>query len=103
MKEFGSGGLIATTVPETLDGQQLPHLVSDTCQFIFSSANYSASAYPGLTDGAARLIETFGSKAIYDAYVPKMRSGEWQGTMALTEPEAGSSLSGISSATNCPK
>jgi alkylation response protein AidB-like acyl-CoA dehydrogenase len=95
LKEFGSGGWIATTVPETLNGQQLPHLVSDTCQFIFSSANYSASVYPGLTDGAARLIENFGSKALYDAYVPKMRSGQWQGTMALTEPEAGSSLSDI--------
>ena len=95
LKEFGSGGWIATTVPETLDGQQLPHLVSDACQFIFSSANYSASAYPGLTDGAARLIENFGSNALYDAYVPKMRSGQWQGTMALTEPEAGSSLSDI--------
>jgi butyryl-CoA dehydrogenase len=95
LKEFGSGGWIATTVPETLDGQQLPHLVSDACQFIFCAANYSASAYPGLTDGAARLIENFGSKALYDAYVPKMRRGQWQGTMALTEPEAGSSLSDI--------
>ncbi|HYQ59409.1 MAG TPA: acyl-CoA dehydrogenase family protein, partial [Desulfatiglandales bacterium] len=95
LKEFGTGGWIATTVPETLDGQQLPHLVSDACQFIFCAANYSASAYPGLTDGAARLIENFGSKALYDAYVPKMRSGQWQGTMALTEPEAGSSLSDI--------
>jgi alkylation response protein AidB-like acyl-CoA dehydrogenase len=95
LKEFGNGGWIATTVPETLDGQQLPHLVSDACQFIFCSANYSASAYPGLTDGAARLIENFGSKALYDTYVPRMRGGQWQGTMALTEPEAGSSLSDI--------
>lgn len=95
LKEFGSGGWISTTVPETLDGQQLPHLVSDACQFIFCAANYSASAFPGLTDGAARLIENFGSKALYNAYVPKMRSGQWQGTMALTEPEAGSSLSDI--------
>jgi len=95
LKEFGNGGWIATTVPETLDGQQLPHLVSDACQFIFCAANYSASAYPGLTDGAARLIENFGSKALYEAYVPKMRRGQWQGTMALTEPEAGSSLSDI--------
>jgi len=95
LKEFGNGGWIATTVPETLDGQQLPHLVSDACQFIFCAANYSASAYPGLIDGAARLIENFGTRALYDAYVPKMRSGLWQGTMALTEPEAGSSLSDI--------
>ena len=95
LKEFASGGWIATTVPDSLGGQQLPHLVSDTCQFIFSSANYSASAYSGLTDGAARLIENFGDKTLYDAFVPKMRGGRWQGTMALTEPEAGSSLSDI--------
>jgi alkylation response protein AidB-like acyl-CoA dehydrogenase len=95
LKEFGSGGWIATTVPETLDGQQLPHLVSDACQFIFCSANYSASAYAGLIDGAARLIENFGSRDLYNTYVPRMRSGQWQGTMALTEPEAGSSLSDI--------
>jgi alkylation response protein AidB-like acyl-CoA dehydrogenase len=98
LNEFGRGGWISTTVPETLDGQQLPHLVSDACQFIFCAANYSASAYPGLTDGAARLIENFGSKALYDTYVPKMRSGQWQGTMALTEPEAGSSLADITTA-----
>jgi alkylation response protein AidB-like acyl-CoA dehydrogenase len=95
LREFGSGGWIATTVPETLEGQQLPHLVSDACQFIFCSANYSASAYPGLIDGAARLIENFGSQDLYETYVPRMRSGQWQGTMALTEPEAGSSLSDI--------
>lgn len=95
LREFGSGGWISATVPDALDGQQLPHLIADSCQFIFSSANYSASAYPGLCDGVARLIENFGSKELYDIYVSKMRSGTWQGTMALTEPEAGSSLSDI--------
>ena len=95
LREFGSGGWISATVPDALDGQQLPHLIADSCQFVFSSANYSASAYPGLCDGVARLIENFGSKELYDTYVSKMRSGIWQGTMALTEPEAGSSLSDI--------
>lgn len=95
LEEFGAGGWISATVPDVLDGQQLPHLIADSCQLIFSSANYSASAYPGLCDGAARLIENFGSKELYDTYVSKMRSGIWQGTMALTEPEAGSSLSDI--------
>lgn len=95
MREFGKGGWIAATVPEDLGGEQLPHLIADSCRFIFAAANYSASVYPGLTTGAAHLIESFGSKELFDTYVPKMHAGEWQGTMALTEPEAGSSLSDI--------
>jgi len=95
LRTFGEGGWIAMTVPEELDGQQLPQIMADVCQFIFCAANYSAAVYPGLCDGAARLIENFGSRALYDLYVPNMRSGRWQGTMALTEPEAGSSLADI--------
>ena len=95
MKEYGEGGWITARVPFELDGEQLPHLVADACEYIFQCANYSANAYPGLTVGAANLIETFGSKELYDTFTPKMYKGQWQGTMALTEPEAGSSLSDI--------
>ena len=95
LKAFGEGGWISSTVPYDLDGEQLPHMIADACQFIFAAANYSATAFPGLTDGAARLIEKFGDQYLYDTYVPMMRGGKWQGTMALTEPEAGSSLSDI--------
>ena len=95
MKEFGEGGWISSRVPFDQDGEQLPSLVADVCEFIFAAANYSANAYPGLTFGASHLIESFGGKELYDTYVPKMRAGDWQGTMALTEPEAGSSLSDI--------
>jgi butyryl-CoA dehydrogenase len=95
MKEFGEGGWISSRVPFDRDGEQLPSLVADVCEFIFAAANYSANVYPGLSFGASHLIESFGSKELYDTYVPRMRAGEWQGTMALTEPEAGSSLSDI--------
>ena len=95
MKEFGDGGWISSRVPFDQDGEQLPSMVADVCEFIFAAANYSANAYPGLTFGASHLIESFGSKELYDTYVPRMRAGEWQGTMALTEPEAGSSLTDI--------
>ena len=95
MKEFGEGGWISSRVPFERDGEQLPSLVADVCEFIFAAANYSANAYPSLTFGASHLIESFGSKQLYDTYVPRMRAGEWQGTMALTEPEAGSSLADI--------
>jgi butyryl-CoA dehydrogenase len=95
MKEFGEGGWISSRVPFERDGEQLPSLVADVCEFIFAAANYSANAYPSLTFGASHLIESFGSKELYDTYAPKMLAGEWQGTMALTEPEAGSSLADI--------
>jgi len=95
LKEFGSGGWITGTVPFDRDGEQLPHLLADACHYIFQAANYSAAVYPGLITGAAALIENFGSQALRDKYVPKMYAGKWQGTMALTEPEAGSSLSDL--------
>ena len=95
MKEFGEGGWISSRVPFERDGEQLPSLVADVCEYIFAAANYSANVYPSLTFGASHLIESFGSKELYDTYVPKMHAGQWQGTMALTEPEAGSSLADI--------
>ena len=95
LKAFGEGGWISSTVPYDLDGEQLPHMIADACQFIFAAANYPASAFPGLSDGAARLIENFGNNELYHVFVPNMRQGLWQGTMALTEPEAGSSLADI--------
>jgi len=95
MKEFGRGGWIGATLRETLGGQQLPHLIADSCYFIFAAANYSASAYALLSAGAAHLIELYGTQDLVDRYLPKILSGQWQGTMAMTEPEAGSSLSDI--------
>jgi len=95
MKQYGEGGWIASTFPEEFDGEQLPALVANCCNMMFSAANYSGAAFPGLAAGAARLITNFGSQELIDGYVPKMISGEWQGTMALTEPQAGSSLSDI--------
>ncbi len=96
MKQYGEGGWIASTFPEAFDGEQLPLLVANCCNMMFSAANYSGSAYPGLTAGAARLITNFGNPELIDTYVANMLSGQWQGTMALTEPQAGSSLSDIS-------
>jgi butyryl-CoA dehydrogenase len=92
MKEFGQGGWIGASFPEAWDGQQLPGLLHCACQLIKSSANYSAGVYPGLTSGAARLINLFASDELKATYLPNMMDGKWQGTMALTEPQAGSSL-----------
>lgn len=95
MHDFGEGGWIGSIYPESLGGFQLPLMMDNACNFIFSAANYSAGVYPGLSKGAAGLIIHYGAQELIDAYVPKLLSGEWQGTMALTEPQAGSSLTDI--------
>ena len=95
MKACGEGGWIGAQAPYELGGQQIPNTLMTAFRGIFSAANYSASIYPFLTTGAAHLILSFGAKDLIDAYVPKMFAGEWQGTMALTEPQAGSSLTDL--------
>jgi butyryl-CoA dehydrogenase len=98
LRECGQGGWIAAIFSREHDGEQLPLSISAVCRFIFAAANYSASVYPELSSGAAHLITAFGSRQLIDTYVPRLLAGEWQGTMALTEPQAGSSLSDITTA-----
>ena len=95
MRICGEGGWISATAPADMGGQQLPSLVGFVPMFIFSAANYAASVYPYLTAGAAHLIYSFGTEDLINTYIPRMYAGQWQGTMALTEPQAGSSLSDI--------
>ncbi|WP_291785074.1 acyl-CoA dehydrogenase [Cecembia sp.] len=96
IQQFGADGWINATFPYVEGGQQLPNTLHMAAGFIFQAANYSASVYPFLTTGAANLIRTFGGKNLIDKFTPNMYSGKWQGTMALTEPDAGSSLSDLS-------
>jgi butyryl-CoA dehydrogenase len=95
VKQFGQDGWINAGFSYEEGGQQLPAIILNAAGFIFQTANYSASVFPFLTTGAANLIRSFGSQTLIDTFTPKMYSGEWQGTMALTEPNAGSSLSDI--------
>jgi butyryl-CoA dehydrogenase len=81
-------------------GMQLPNMVYSAAHLIFEAANSSAQGYIGLSTGALELIENFGSKELQDTYIPNMFAGKWQGTMALTEPQAGSSLSDITTSAN---
>lgn len=76
-------------------GMQLPNLLSRACFAHFQSANIATSSYPMLTMGAAHLIETFGSDDQKQRFLQPMIDGRFFGTMALTEPHAGSSLSDI--------
>ncbi|MFN4144248.1 MAG: acyl-CoA dehydrogenase [Runella sp.] len=95
VERFGNDGWINAPFDYEEGGQQLPITLHNAAGFIFQAANYSASVYPFLTTGAANLIRRFGSSALIQTYTPAMYSGRWQGTMALTEPDAGSSLSDI--------
>jgi alkylation response protein AidB-like acyl-CoA dehydrogenase len=95
MKEWGEGGWISSAMPYEVGGQQLPITLHTACNYVFAAANFSATGYPGLTTGAAHLILSYGTNELAETYIPRMLAGQWQGTMALTEPQAGSSLSDI--------
>ncbi len=92
LAQFADGGWITSNWPVESGGEGLPNMVARLCDYVFQAANMSASVYIGLTSGAAHLIESFGTPEMKACYLPNMLSGVWQGTMALTEPEAGSSL-----------
>ena len=96
MKKGGEMGLVSSLFDYEIGGMQLPNMVVTASAYIQETANNHLPGYLGLTLGAAELLVHFASKEINDQYVPKMLAGEWNGTMCLTEPQAGSSLSDIS-------
>ena len=95
MKKGGEMGLISGTFDYDAGGLQLPMLIYTASAFIQDAANNHLPGYVGLTLGAAELIIHFASKELNDTYVPNMLAGNWGGTMCLTEPQAGSSLSDV--------
>ena len=88
-------GALTATRPAEVGGQRLPLVVAVLAHGYLMAANLSAYAYVGLTTGAARLIESFGSDELRRDYMEPMYGGRWAGTMALTEPQAGSSLADV--------
>ncbi|PIQ47468.1 MAG: acyl-CoA dehydrogenase [Cytophagales bacterium CG12_big_fil_rev_8_21_14_0_65_40_12] len=95
LKQSGEMGLVAALFEEKDGGLQLPNVVFHTLYFIMEAANNHVSGYLGLTAGAANLIVSFGSDYLKSTYASKMMGLEWTGTMCLTEPQAGSSLSDV--------
>lgn len=95
MKAGGEMGFISIGFPYEDGGMQLPSMVVNASAFIQEAANNHLPNYIGLTVGAAELITHFANKELKETYVPKMLEGTWGGTMCLTEPQAGSSLSDI--------
>ncbi|MDQ7048262.1 MAG: acyl-CoA dehydrogenase [Enterobacterales bacterium] len=88
-------GLIAAGMDYDYGGMQLPFLITLASSGYFMSANPSTTGYSFLTTGAANLINAFASDEQKNLFIKKMASGKFSGTMALTEPNAGSSLSDI--------
>jgi alkylation response protein AidB-like acyl-CoA dehydrogenase len=88
-------GLTAAPRPYDVGGQQVPLAVTTLATAYLMAANLSAYGYVGLTQGAAHLIEAFGDEHLRTTYMKRMYAGTFSGTMALTEPQAGSSLSDV--------
>ena len=95
MEKGGELGLISAPFDYEEGGMQIPLLVQTVTAYILDAANNHLPGYTGLTQGAAELIVHFANQTLKDTYVPNMLSGRWGGTMCLTEPQAGSSLSDI--------
>ncbi|MEP6393006.1 MAG: acyl-CoA dehydrogenase C-terminal domain-containing protein, partial [Alteripontixanthobacter sp.] len=88
-RESGWGTLAA---PEEFGGQGMPHVLGFVVEEYMGTANQAFAMYPGLTSGAISALIAKGSQEQKDMYLPKMISGEWSGTMNLTEPHCGTDL-----------
>ena len=91
-RQFGEGGWQGLQHPLEHGGQGLPKTIGAACIEMINSANMSFALCPLLTDGAIEALLTAGSPEQQALFLPKMISGEWTGTMNLTEPQAGSDL-----------
>ena len=95
LRAFHEAGFLNATRDFEQGGMQLPNLLSQACFAHFQSANIATSSYSMLTMGVANLIEAFGNDEQKRKYLQPIIDGRFFGTMALTEPHAGSSLSDI--------
>jgi len=91
-RQYVDGGWGALPVASEWGGQGLPRVVATPVEEMWCSANMSFSLCPMLTQGALHAVELCGSAYLRKTFLPKMASGEWTGTMNLTEPQAGSDL-----------
>ena len=91
-KEFCEGGWNALGAPEELGGAGMPSIISFTMNEMLSSANQAFGMYPGLTSAAYSALAATGAPWMREHIVKRMVSGEWSGTMCLTEPHCGTDL-----------
>jgi acyl-CoA dehydrogenase len=93
--QFAESGWTALAGETEFGGQGLPKLVATAVMEMWKSANMAFSLCPMLTNGAIEALLLRGSEEQKATYLPKMISGEWTGTMNLTEPNAGSDLAAV--------
>ena len=93
--QFVDGGWSALACPREFGGQNLPRMLSALVEEMWNAANMAFTLCPMLTRGAIEAIDLRGSQHLKETYLPKMVSGEWTGTMNLTEPQAGSDLAAV--------
>lgn len=94
-KKHVAGGWLCPHRSPEVGGQGMPMAMMTAYSEFFCAANFAFTMYPGLTNGAAGLIEDFGTEEQKNRYMYKMYAGEWAGTMCLTEPGAGSDVGAL--------
>ncbi|MEI7681535.1 MAG: acyl-CoA dehydrogenase N-terminal domain-containing protein, partial [Betaproteobacteria bacterium] len=94
-KQFTAAGWNGLSGPVDFGGQGLPHIVAMAVQEMWNSANMAFCLCPMLTSGVVEALKLRGSGAQKKQFMEKLVSGEWSGTMNLTEPQAGSDLSAV--------
>ncbi len=94
-EHYKDGEWIAMSEDPEWGGQGMPHALSTAATEYLNGANMAMFMYVALTHGAAGLVETFGTDKQKDLFVKKMYSGQWSGTMLLTEPSAGSDVGAL--------
>ena len=89
---YVEGGWPALSCDPQYGGQGLPHVVNQCLYEMLNSANQAWTMYPGLSHGAYEALHAHGTESQKATYLPKLVSGEWTGTMCLTEPHCGTDL-----------
>src|SRR6185312_11742862 len=94
-RAWAAGGWNAVSAPADWGGQALPHALNAACIEMWNSASMAFGIGPVLTMGAVEAFAKHGSDALKKQFLPKLVSGEWMGTMQLTEPQAGSDVGAL--------
>ncbi|ULQ45605.1 acyl-CoA dehydrogenase C-terminal domain-containing protein [Flagellatimonas centrodinii] len=94
-KLYWESGWVGLSNPTEFGGQGLPYTLSKVVEEMLCSANVAFALYPGLTTGCFEAILASGDDAQKQTYLPKLATGEWTGTMCITEPQAGSDLAAV--------
>ena len=95
LDSFYEAGFISIIDDPEIGGMGMPHAMGSAVSETFCAGSVPLVMYPGLTHGAMLLINSFGSDELKAQYIEKMQSGEWGGTMCLTEPDAGSDVGAL--------